>query len=189
MFPQVIFDVLSVLVQVILLISLADVFTGLFHWAEDTWGTEDTPIWGPVFVRQNLSHHSDPAAMLRKHWLPNNGLAFAVVALIILVAWSLDALSWQLLLLTVAAGLGQQAHRFAHAPRQKLPAVIRFLQRIHVMQRAQQHWQHHKWPHKVSYCTLTTWVNPILDGLGFWRGLERLLSPVFGPVRSEPAPR
>lgn len=64
-------------------------------------------------------------------------------------------------------------------------AIARFLQRIHVLQGAQHYWQHHKWPHDCNYCTLTPWMNPILDRIGLWRGIERLLIPLLGPVRTE----
>ena len=33
--------------------------------------------------------------------------------------------------------------------------------------------------------TNTPFVNPVLDRLGFWRGLERVLVPLFGAPRRE----
>ena len=32
---------------------------------------------------------------------------------------------------------------------------------------------------------LTDFLNPILDGVGFWRGLERLIARVFGVARRD----
>jgi hypothetical protein len=31
----------------------------------------------------------------------------------------------------------------------------------------------------MRYCTTTVFLNPLLDGLGFWRGLERI-GEMFG---------
>ncbi len=178
-------EAISIAVQTFLLICAADLFSGVFHWAEDTWGTAHTPIWGPIFVRPNLIHHSEPGAMMRKHWLPNNGILFSFAAIIVGIAWLYDSLTWQLVVFAVAGGLSQQAHRFAHSPTVRLPPVIRILQRAHVLQDGWHHFKHHKWPHDCNYCTLTPWVNPVLGKIGFWRGLERLLIPLLGPVRVE----
>ena len=185
MFLTLALSAISIAAQTFLLVLAADFVSGLFHWAEDTWGTADTPIWGPVFVRPNLEHHSEPSAMMRKHWLANNGILFSVTLAALALAWAMNGLSWQLVVFALTAGMGQQAHRFAHAPRHKLPGVVRFLQRLRILQTAQHHWQHHKAPHNVNYCPLTPWLNPVLDGMGFWRGLERLLSPLLGPVRTD----
>ncbi len=42
------------------LFLLVDLLAGVFHWAEDTLGNVDTPIWGPFFVAPNVIHHNAP---------------------------------------------------------------------------------------------------------------------------------
>ena len=177
--------VIWIVVQLILLVLAADFMGGVFHWAEDSYGTEKTPFWGPVFVRPNILHHADPAAMMRKHWLPNNAPLFGVSIAILLVAWALDALSWQVLVFAVFGAFNQQAHRFAHTPSVRLPGFIRVLRRLHVLQDARHHWRHHRPPHRTHFCVLTPLMNPMLDKMGFWRGLEWCVRPIIGPVRAE----
>lgn len=178
-------DVLWIVAQIVLLILAADFMGGLFHWAEDSYGTENTPFWGPVFVGPNIRHHRHPSAMMRKHWLPNNAPLFGVSTAIVLVALAFDALSWQILVFAVFSGLNQQVHRFNHTPSVRLPGFVRVLQRLHFMQDARHHWCHHRPPHRTHFCALTPYMNPVLDRIGFWRGLERLVRPILGPVRSE----
>ena len=171
--------------QVIGLVLLADFIGGLFHWAEDTFGTPETPLWGPIFVTPNLVHHEQPTRMIEIHWLVNNTANIAGALAVIAFGWLLGAMSWQLLLFAVLVGVNQQAHRFEHAPRQALPRLVRWLQRVRILQDAPHHWVHHKDPHTSHYCVLTPWMNRVLEPLRFWRGAERLLVPVLGAPRRE----
>jgi len=42
------------------------------------------------------------------------------------------------------------------------------------------HARHHTDPKNSHYCTMTPFLNPILDGMNFWNGAERLLEKTFG---------
>lgn len=178
-------DISWYVAQIVLLLLAADLLGGLFHWAEDSYGTQDTPIWGPLFVAPNVRHHAEPAAMMRKHWLPNNAPLFGVAAMIVLGSWAFNALTWQVVVFAVLSGLNQQAHRFEHAPRLRLPRIVQLLQSAHLLQDARHHWRHHVAPHRTHFCVLTPWLNPVLDRISFWRRLEQLLLPVLGPVRQD----
>lgn len=176
-------DYLIIAAQIVGLYLLADLVGGLFHWAEDTLGDVDDPLWGRVFVQPNVVHHDRPAEMVRIPWLINNIPIFAFTALVLLAAWLTSMLSWQLWVFAAIGMWNQQAHRFGHMPRHRLPRTIKSLQRWGVLQDARHHWQHHRAPHTTHYCVLTPWVNPVLDRIGFWRGLERLLVPLCGAPR------
>jgi ubiquitin-conjugating enzyme E2 variant len=39
---------------------LADLFSGLVHWALDSFGSVRTPVLGPAFIRPFREHHADP---------------------------------------------------------------------------------------------------------------------------------
>lgn len=174
---------LTTAAQVLLIVLLADFIGGLFHWAEDTFGHLDTPIWGPLFVRPNIGHHDRPADILQVPWLRGARMILLAGAVILGTAWVLGALSWQLILLLALAGLNDQAHRWEHTPPARLPRLVPVLRRLKVLQTARHHWQHHIAPHTSHYCVLTPWLNPVLDRSGFWRGMEALLSPLFGTPR------
>ncbi len=179
---QTMVDVIWIAVQFATMILLADFTGGLFHWAEDTYGSEDTPIWGPLFVRPNMVHHTQPNVMITIPWLKNNAILFIVAGLISLVVWWQGAMTWQFAVFALAAGLNQQSHRFAHVPTVRLPWIIKTLQRWHILQDARHHWNHHRGG-TSHYCSLTPYANLVLDGSGFWRGLERVLVPVLGQPR------
>jgi hypothetical protein len=42
---------------------------------------------------------------------------------------------------------------------------------------------HHKRPYGVRYCTTTNYLNPLLDAIGFWRGLEWLIERLGATVQ------
>ncbi|PWJ22043.1 fatty acid desaturase CarF family protein [Jannaschia seohaensis] len=165
---------------------LADFVSGLFHWAEDTLGADDTPIWGPLFAAPNSRHHSDPSAMLKIHWLRNNSLLVGACVGLAMVFWVFGALTWHVVVFAFFTGTAQQVHRFSHAPSARLPRFVRLLQRMHVLQDARHHWGHHRAPHLTRYCVVTPWLNPVLDRIKFWRVMDRLFVPIFGaPRRSD----
>jgi hypothetical protein len=171
--------------QILTLYLAADLLGGIFHWAEDTLGHPDDPFWGKVFVQPNEIHHEQPNAMIQIPWLKNNVPILIATLSVVALAVLLDAVTWQLLAFAGFAGWNQQVHRFSHAPRQRLPGVVKWLQKVGVLQNARHHWKHHTAPHLTHYCVLTPWLNPVLDRLGFWRGMERVLVPLFGAPRRE----
>src|SRR6185369_10112577 len=52
---------------------LADLFSGLVHWALDTYGSVRTPIVGPAIIRPFREHHADPQGMTRHDFFEVNG--------------------------------------------------------------------------------------------------------------------
>lgn len=178
-----VFAIIIVAAQIGALYLLADLITGAFHWAEDTLGTEDTWLWGPLFVRPNIRHHEDPQFMNTIPWYINNLPIVGGVATFLLATALLGGLSWQAWVLALFVGITQQVHRFQHRPTVRLPRPVLRLMRLGLFQNARHHWRHHTAPHTSCYCVLTPWLNPALDRIGFWRGLERILAPVFGAPR------
>ena len=175
--------VLSVAFQIMILYLLADFIGGLFHWAEDTLGSEASPIWGKVFVSPNVIHHDEPRRMNKIPWYINNIANVLGAATVVALFWAFGALSWQVWVIALIGACNQQVHRFSHAPSLRLPAPIRWMQRVGLIQGARHHWKHHTEPHLTNYCVLTHWLNPLLDRTGFWRALERIFVPVFGAPR------
>lgn len=165
--------------------AFVDVLGGVFHWAMDTFGTPDTPIWGPWFVRANERHHSTDGvtAFLEHHWSSSSIDMLAAAPVVIGFAWWFGALSWQVWWFLLLSFASPHVHRFAHMPTARVPGIVRFLQHIHVVQGPAHHWRHHAGQQNTHYCALTPWANPLLDAVGFFRGLERLLVPVFGAPR------
>lgn len=158
----------------------ADGLTGLVHWACDRWGDERTRWLGPTLIYAFREHHRDPTAMLAHGWRTTNrepllaaGAAIALLALpSVRALLAGHALLQGFLLAFVLYGTAaNQLHFWAHAER--VPRVVRGLQRWRLILSPEAHALHHQAPFTRSYCIATGWLNPILDASGFWQGLER----------------
>lgn len=168
-------------------ILCADFVTGAVHWACDTWGSERTPLLGQALIRSFREHHRLPRAMLGHDWIEVNGSAATAAAL----AWAIFTLAPAVPRLEMApfahaffwalasvAPLGNQLHRWAHT--RVPPRPVRWLQRARLVLSPGPHARHHRAPHTAAYCIATGWANPLLDAVGFWRGLERCIARVTG---------
>lgn len=165
-----------VLLQALAVLLLVDFVSGLGHWLEDTFWTERTRFVGRWLVQPNVLHHDDPTAFTRRAYLENNGDLLKFGALLLGVAWWLDRLTWHVWLFALVGGHANQIHRWAHLPRRCTPALVRRLQSLRVLQSPAHHAGHHGGARNDRYCVVTGLVNPLLDRVGFWRGLERLLA-------------
>ena len=177
------YDIIFAFFWIVSLYLLADFIAGLFHWAEDTLGTTETPIWGKLFVAPNVRHHELPLEMNKIHWFRNSLPIYAICASVLVIAWLNGGPSWQIWYLAFVGLFAQQTHRWSHTPRKALPGPVIFLQRIGILQRGKHHYLHHRDEFNTHFCVGTPWVNPVLDRLKFWLLLERLFVPIFGAPR------
>ena len=180
-------EIAWIAVQAVGIVLLVDVVAGIAHWAEDTFWTEDSFIAGRLFIRPSIVHHTKGGenAFLNKHWMQSSrGLLIAAPTLL-LSAWLLDILTWQVALFLVAGACSQQVHRFSHTPTVRTPRLIQMLQRHGLIQTPGGHWKHHRGAGNTHYCVMTPYTNPLLDRIGFWRMLERALVPAFGAPRRD----
>lgn len=164
----------------------ADVASGTVHWFFDTWLSAQTPVLGSMFVRPFREHHVDPLAITRHDFVETNGSNCLATVPVLLGALALDpaagALSRAGVVFAVALCLGvfatNQLHKWAHLPER--PAWLRALHATGLVLRPEHHAVHHCAPYARHYCITTGWMNPLLDGIGFYRGLERIISRLTG---------
>ncbi len=173
-------ELLSVLLKAVGVIALADFIAGLVHWAEDAYVREDTPLLGSFLGKANVIHHHLPRFMTRHNWWQSSWDLLALSALIVFGAGRLDVLTWQVWLFAAVSTNANQVHKWSHRTRTENGPIITFLQNIRVLQTPQHHAVHHTNPKNVRYCPITNLVNPILDGLRFWDGVEWLLARTLG---------
>ena len=175
---------MHVLIEVGVALLLVDFISGLVHWAEDTFGTETTPVIGPWIVAPNVLHHRDAGAFVSKGWLASSWdlalVGVAVIAVALMIGHAVLAV-W---LFAIAGANANQIHKWNHAPGHA-PWFVRGLWKSGLLQRPAHHARHHAAAKNTSYCVVTPFVNPVLDGLGFWRALERLIVPFTGAPRRE----
>ena len=173
-----------VFLEALLVLLVADFVSGLVHWAEDTFGDERTPLIGRWIVRPNVLHHEDGRAFVGKSWLASSWDLAAVGLVVLGAAWSLDLLTWHVGLLVLAGSNANQIHKWSHMSRREAPRLVRLLQRARLLQSPAHHAGHHRGEKNRRYCVITELLNPVLDGLGFWRGLESLIPSRWAPRRS-----
>lgn len=184
-------NVVSVLICAGLGIVTADFFSGLVHWAADTWGTVEIPIVGKAFIRPFREHHIDPTAITRHDFVETNGDNFAVtVPFLANMAYRFLTLSpeeiqaeynWQcfVFLLAVFVSVTNQCHKWSHTYF-GLPWYITGLQDLHIILPRKHHRIHHVAPHETYYCITTGWLNYPLEAIRFWPRLEAAIEAFTG---------
>lgn len=161
-----------------------DFISGLVHWAEDTFGTETTPIVGRWIVAPNVLHHHDANAFVRRGWFASNWDLGLAGLLLVGAAWWTRRLDAAIVAFALAGAFANQIHKWNHAPA-RAPLPVKLLWAARLLQAPAHHAGHHRGAKNTRYCVVTPFVNPVLDALRFWRGLERVLVPVFGAPRRE----
>ena len=161
----------------------AEIFAGAVHWLEDAYVREDTPLIGRFVARPNIVHHHYPRYMTRHTWWQSSWDLVLLAGALVLAAWCCGWLNWEVWLFAMLAANANEMHKWAHRTRAENGLVISFFQDIGVLQTAQHHARHHTDPKNSHYCTMTNLVNPVLDGIRFWDGMEWALAQTFGLVR------
>lgn len=157
---------------------LADFIAGVVHWWQDSYVQADTLLLGKLIGVRNKLHHASPTAFLMgSYWHRNyTTIIPSMIALILCLCFELIRNGWLTMLFISQAN---QIHCFAHLGRRN-PAWVRWLQSVGVFQSARHHNLHHGSPFEVRYCVMSNYLNWILDGSRFWRGLEYVVFIVTG---------
>ena len=163
----------------------ADFVAGMIHWLEDAYVREDTPLIGKWVARPNIVHHHYPRYMTRHSWWQTSFDLLLVSTALVIGAWFLGLLSWEVWLFAIVSANANEFHKWEHRTRKENGPIISFLQDIRVLQTAKHHARHHTDPKNSHYCTITNFLNPVLDGMNFWNGIEWALARTVGLNRRE----
>ena len=166
--------------RIALIVSVADLLTGFVHWLEDNYGEEDWPIVGRSVIAPNLLHHTQPRAFLENNWWRSADYQVYASIFVLGAAFLGGWLCRDLVMVFVIAANGNEVHKWAHRTKVENGRFITWLQDHRVIQSRRHHANHHRRLHKSHYCTITLWVNPLLDNTGFWRFLEFLIAAFSG---------
>ena len=169
---------------------LADVASGFVHWATDTWFSEKQ--FGRLIAIAR-EHHTHPSHILGYRFLENATLGSAPSALFIgppavLIAFLprsdfLYAIMIVFFLISLTLLFGTSLHNIGH--RKVKSPVLKVAQKLRLVITPAYHHVHHSGDQTTRYCTVNGWANPLLDRIGFWRALERLISGITGAVARE----
>jgi hypothetical protein len=163
---------------------VADFISGVVHWAGDTIGDQNTPIFGPSFVTPFRYHHVDPKDITRHDFIETNGNNCIVVSpvLALLLMVTPKTTSWFFYLCAVMTFTSwfvfctNQFHRWAHEDNPT--RWVRALQRAGLILSPEHHAIHHASPQDKAYCITVGWLNPVLDKIGFFRACEAIVGRV-----------
>jgi len=153
----------------------ADLVTGAVHWWEDRYGDPSWPIVGRHVVQPNILHHREPRAFLAGNIVERNWTA-AAPALLVAAAFA-AAGWWWLALVGLFAACANEVHAWSH---QRCSRPVRALQLLGVLASAEDHARHHRSPFRSDFCVLTGWLNPLLESIRFWRGVEYVIGSTLG---------
>jgi len=170
-------------------ILVADLVSGIVHWAADNWGSASWPGVGAAFIRPFRHHHVDPRSITRHGFLELNGNNFIVSLPPLWVASSIIASSegtsglapasfW--LSFALCSGFTNQFHCWAHM--ENPPGLIRGLQNSGLLLSRPHHHLHHIRPHDCNYCITIGWMNRPLTAIGFFESAEWAVTAVTGHV-------
>ncbi|XP_042478163.1 fatty acid desaturase 4, chloroplastic [Macadamia integrifolia] len=172
---------------------LADLGSGVYHWAIDNYGDASTLVVGSQ-IEAFQGHHKWPWTITRRQFANNlHALARAVAFVVV----PIDLTSNDMVVnafVGVCSGcimFSQQFHAWAHGTKSRLPPLVVALQDAGVLVSRTQHATHHRPPYNNNYCIVSGAWNEFLDRQRVFEALEMVLFFKFG-VRprswSEPNP-
>ncbi|KAG6491615.1 fatty acid desaturase 4, chloroplastic-like [Zingiber officinale] len=176
---------------------LADLASGVFHWAVDNYGGPSTPVFGSQ-IEAFQGHHRWPWTITRREFANNlHPLARAVIFSVLPIEALLDvteAGAAAHAFVGTCAGcvmLSQQFHAWAHEKARRVPRAVAALQAAGVLVSRQMHGAHHRPPYNINYCIVSGAWNGVLDEYKVFEAMEMILFFRFA-VRprswSEPRP-
>jgi plasmanylethanolamine desaturase len=170
-------------------VLLADFVSGVVHWAEDRYAR-----FKPrrklrlinLIARDNDIHHRRPRDFLKRSWWQSSWDLALIGAAILAAACAFGHLSVALLLFVVVSANANQLHKWAHRNPRENPALVTWLQRMHLLQSPRHHGRHHRGDKDSHYCVVTNFLNPLLEEVDFWRRLERVVMRLTGRAPKPP---
>jgi ubiquitin-conjugating enzyme E2 variant len=168
---------------------LADLLAGLVHWIADRYFDPATPVLGPMLIEPFRDHHRDSLGITRHDFFEVSGNNALVTLPLLGLLWLGPEPSDFGSRLLVASGASlalalvatNQFHRWAHDP-----APPRFVRRLHALGlilTPRRHAVHHRGRHDRAYCVTSGWLNPLLDRIRIFEGIEQVVGMLAGRRR------
>jgi len=158
----------------------SDMFSGVFHWSVDNYGNEDTPLFGSV-IAAFQGHHTAPWTITHRPFENNVHKICKAAIPIQLVSHALPfpvGLKFFVSLWLCFQVVSQELHKYSHML--EPPKWIQAIQSKNLIISRKYHGLHHCSPFEGNYCIITGWCNPFLDGIHFFRALEKIVFEITG---------
>ncbi|KAF7831377.1 fatty acid desaturase 4, chloroplastic [Senna tora] len=156
---------------------LADLGSGVYHWAIDNYGDGSTPVFGAQ-IEAFQGHHKWPWTITRRQFANNLHALARVVTFTVLPMGLICDDPTTLAFIGVCSGcimFSQQFHAWAHSMKSRLPPLVVALQEAGVLVSRSQHAAHHRPPFNNNYCIVSGVWNEVLDGFKVFEVLEMML--------------
>ncbi|KAG8365078.1 hypothetical protein BUALT_Bualt18G0066800 [Buddleja alternifolia] len=161
---------------------LADLVSGVYHWAMDNYGSPETPVIGSI-IYTFVDHHQHPMELNK---CDTAALLYQAAGVATAVFLPVNICSNDPVLLAfvgVLSGFGIfniKFHTWAHTPKRKLPPLVAALQDAGIIVPWSQHGAHHRPPLNTNYCSVSGICNRVLDKYKVFMAMEVVLFRVTG---------
>lgn len=161
---------------------LADLGTGVYHWAIDNYGDASTPVFGSQ-IEAFQGHHKWPWTITRRQFA-NNLHALARATMFVVIPLDL-AIADPVVhaFVGVCAGcimFSQQFHAWAHGTKSRLPPMVVALQDAGLLISRTKHGAHHRAPFDNNYCIVSGVWNDFLDEHKVFEAMEMVVFFKYG---------
>ncbi|KAM6553573.1 hypothetical protein CsatB_014335 [Cannabis sativa] len=156
---------------------MADLLSGVYHWAIDNYGTPSTPFFGEQ-VKEFQGHHMLPCSITKRQFANNvhaltRAVTFAVLPLNLLchdpIVHGFVSICFGCIMFS------QQIHAWSHSTMNQLPPVVVALQDLGIILSRSQHGAHHRPPYNTHYCIVSGIWNHFLDNQNVFKTLENFM--------------
>lgn len=161
----------------------------MLHWAADTWGNFETPIFGSTVIRNFRTHHLDPQDIVNHSFAETCANSSYPVPFVIAAAYYTTSgtylsqtFNWMIIFSIILGILTNQCHKWSHMVGTQPPRIVVFLQKAGLIISHEKHHKHHQGNFDTDYCIINGWMNPLLEKINFWRNLEDLIVKFTGAV-------
>ncbi|ESQ54566.1 hypothetical protein EUTSA_v10027264mg [Eutrema salsugineum] len=156
---------------------LADLGSGVYHWAIDNYGDESTPLVGTQ-IEAFQGHHKLPWTITRRQFANNLHALARVITFTVLpidLAFNDPVVHGFVSTFAFCIMFSQQFHAWAHGTKSKLPPLVVALQDMGLLVSRRQHAEHHRAPYNNNYCIVSGAWNKVLDESKVFEALEMVL--------------
>jgi ubiquitin-conjugating enzyme E2 variant len=174
-------------VSIVLGLLVSDLFSGLLHWAMDTYGTDMTILFGQN-IHDFREHHEHPRLICQHTFGERSGHIFMITTVALLASWAAGTgqffnNSWWCIMLGVMHT--NEFHMWSHQGMSENPVVVRLLMGLGLILTNDRHKLHHRGMHDTDYCITTGLLNPFLETIQFWHRFEWAIWKVSGAAPRE----
>ena len=163
--------VLFIILQILIGIIFTDFMSGILHYMQDNFFKEDWPILGRI-AEDGRGHHEDPMKFTKSNFFVRNWYVMLASAIIFVAWFTIFGLSWFIVTAVIFGSIIVEIQYYTHV--KDVPKWVQPLHKIGIFQSPKHHENHHtSWD--GHYCVVTDWVNPVLNKIGFWKFLKKIL--------------